>query len=114
MCLGWGGETTVTIQGEHGEGGRNQELALAAALKIAGSKKITIASIGTDGSDGPTDLAGAIVDGYSLERARRAGIDAAECLRMHDSSSAFRRLQDAIRTGDTGTNLMDLMIICVS
>jgi len=109
-----GGETTVTIQGEHGEGGRNQELALAAALKIAGSKRTTIASIGTDGTDGPTDLAGAIVDGYSLERARRAGIDAVECLRMHDSSSAFRRLHDAIRTGDTGTNLMDLMIVYVS
>ena len=109
-----GGETTVTIMGEHGEGGRNQELALAAALKIAGSKKITIASIGTDGSDGPTDIAGAIVDGYSLEDARTARIDVVECLKMHDSSSAFRRLHDAIYTGDTGTNLMDLMIIYVS
>ena len=109
-----GGETTVTIIGKHGEGGRNQELALAAALKIAGSKKITIVSVGTDGTDGPTDIAGAIVDGYSLENATSAGIDLVECLKAHDSSNAFRRLHDAIYTGDTGTNLMDLMIIYVS
>ena len=58
-----GGETTVTLGGDHGEGGRNQELALAAALKISGSKRAVLVSIGTDGTDGPTDIAGAIVDG---------------------------------------------------
>jgi glycerate-2-kinase len=109
-----GGETTVSISGEHGEGGRNQELAMAAALKIGGSKKITIASIGTDGSDGPTDIAGAIVDGYIVDSAARAGIDLFACFKVHDTSNAFRRLQDAIYTGDTGTNLMDLMIVYVS
>jgi len=109
-----GGETTVTIQGKHGEGGRNQELALAAALKIRGSEKITIASLGTDGSDGPNDIAGALVDGYTLGSAERAGIDVAECLRLHDSSKVFRNLHQAIYTGNTGTNLMDLIITCVS
>jgi len=109
-----GGETTVAIKGEHGEGGRNQELALAAALKISGSEKITIASIDTDGTDGPTDIAGAIVDGYTLENAMRAGIDLFEALKMHDSSNVFRKLHDAIYAGDTGTNLMDLMIVYVS
>jgi len=108
------GETTVTIKGEHGEGGRNQELALAAALKIAGSKRITIASIGTDGSDGPTDIAGAIADGYTLENAMRVGIDSLECLKMHDSSNVFRNVNGAIYTGNTGTNLMDLMIVHIS
>lgn len=108
------GETTVTLKGKHGEGGRNQELALAAALKISGSKKISIASIGTDGTDGPTDIAGAIVDGYTFENAARAEIDAWECLRMHNSSNVFRRLNDAIYTGNTGTNLMDLMIVHIS
>jgi glycerate 2-kinase len=108
------GETTVTIKGEHGEGGRNQELALAAALKIAGSKRITVASIDTDGTDGPTDIAGAIVDGYTLENATRARIDPLECLKMHDSSNVFRRVNDAIYTGNTGTNLMDLMIVHIS
>jgi len=109
-----GGETTVTIKGEHGEGGRNQELALATALKIGGSKGITIASIGSDGTDGPTDIAGAVVDGYSSERAARAGVDLFECLKMHDSSKALKRRDDAIYTNNTGTNLMDLVIVYVS
>jgi glycerate 2-kinase len=108
-----GGETTVTLGAEHGEGGRNQELALAAALKIAGSERTTLASIGTDGTDGPTDIAGAIVDGYTLEDANKAGIDLFEHLKMHDSSNVFRKLNDAIYTGNTATNLMDLIIIYV-
>lgn len=108
-----GGETTVTLQEEAGEGGRNQELALGAGLRISGSRRIVIASIGTDGTDGPTDIAGAIVDGYSLERARKAGMDPFELLKKHESSSFFRNLQDAIYTSDTGTNLMDLVVIYV-
>jgi len=109
-----GGETTVNIVGEPGEGGRNQELALAAAWRIAGSERIVLASIGTDGTDGPTDIAGAIVDGYTLDRAGKMGINLPERLKRHDSSPIFRKLSDAIYTENTGTNLMDLMIVCVA
>jgi len=108
-----GGETTVTISGDAGQGGRNQELALAAGMGIAGSTRIVIASIGTDGSDGPTDIAGAIVDASTSDEARRSCIDLSEHLRKHDSSNVFRKLKDAIYTSDTGTNLMDLMIAYV-
>lgn len=108
-----GGETTVTITGEAGEGGRNQELALSAALKIKGSRSVVIASIGTDGSDGPTDIAGAIVDGYTAERAEALGIDLFEELKRHNSSYVFRSLGDAVYTNPTGTNLMDLMLVYV-
>ena len=108
-----GGETTVAITGDHGEGGRNQELALAAALKIAGSKRTVIASMGTDGTDGTSDIAGAIVDGYTLEESKNAGTDLFQHLKRHDSSSVFRKLGDAIYTENTGTNLMDLMLIYV-
>jgi glycerate-2-kinase len=109
-----GGETTVTIQQEPGEGGRNQELALAAALKIAGSGNIVIVSIGTDGTDGPTDIAGAIVDGYTCKRAENARIDLFEELKRHNSSRVFKELQDAVYTNNTKTNLMDLMIAYVA
>jgi len=109
-----GGETTVTIRGAHGEGGRNQELVLAAALKIAGSKRVTITSIGTDGTDGPTDIAGAICDGSTLERSKQANVDPVEALKKHDSSNVFRKLSDAVYTRDTGANLMDLVVIHVS
>lgn len=109
-----GGETTVTIVEEPGEGGRNQEFALAASLKIDGSKKIVIASIGTDGTDGPTDIAGGIVDGYTLERAREKGIDLSENLRSHNSSYVFRKLGNAIFTGPTGTNVMDLRVVVIT
>ncbi len=108
-----GGETTVTITGESGEGGRNQEFALAFALKIAGSKNIVAASIGTDGTDGPTDIAGAIVDGFTIERAKEKGIDVFKELQRHNSAYVFRQLGDAIYTGPTGTNVMDLRVIAV-
>ena len=109
-----GGETTVTIDGLAGEGGRNQELSLAAALKIAGSKRVVIASLGTDGSDGPTNIAGAIVDGYTMSQSQIAGLDLFDRLKKHDSANAFRKLGNAIYTNDTETNLMDLMIVYVS
>jgi glycerate 2-kinase len=109
-----GGETTVTIVGKAGEGGRNQELTLASALKIDGSKNIVIASIGTDGTDGPTNIAGGIVDGYTLQRTREKKIDAFKNLEKHNSSYVFRQLKDAIFTGPTGTNVMDLMLIVVA
>jgi glycerate-2-kinase len=108
-----GGETTVTIVGKPGEGGRNQEFVLAASLKIKGSAKIVIASIGTDGTDGPTDIAGGIVDGHTLERAGEKGLDIFENLKKHNSSYVLRVLEDAIFTGPTGTNVMDLRIIVV-
>jgi glycerate-2-kinase len=105
-----GGETTVRILGQHGEGGRNQEFALAASLKIEGTRKIVIASVGTDGTDGPTDAAGAIADGYSAERAREMKIDEYENLAKHNSYQVFSQLEDAIFTGPTGTNVMDLRL----
>lgn len=108
-----GGETTASIKGEAGQGGRNQEFALAACLEIAGSENTVIASVGTDGNDGGTDVAGAVVDGYSLTNAVKAGIDPVESLQKHDSANVFRRLGDAICTGNTMTNLMDLVIVHV-
>jgi len=81
--------------------------------QLAGSKRIVIASIGTDGSDGPTDIAGAVVDGYTLDEAHNSSIDLSERLRKHDSSNVLRKLKAAIYTNDTRTNLMDLMIVYV-
>jgi glycerate-2-kinase len=109
-----GGETTVTIVGKPGEGGRNQEFALATSLKISGSDRIAIASIGTDGTDGPTDIAGAIVDGHTVKRATEKGIDVYENLTRHNSSFVFRQLGDAILTESTGTNVMDLRLLIIT
>jgi hydroxypyruvate reductase len=106
-CVISGGETTVTILGK-GKGGRNQEFALAAALDIAGLSDTVILSAGTDGTDGPTDAAGAIADGDTVSRSR---VSAEEALRNHDAYPFFRNLKDLIITGSTGTNVMDLHII---
>jgi glycerate 2-kinase len=108
-----GGETTVTISSKAGEGGRNQELALAAGIKISGSKGIVLASVGSDGTDGPTDIAGAVVDGYVLDEARNAGLDLPMELKKHNSSHVVRTLRDAIYLFDTKTNLMDLIVVYV-
>jgi glycerate 2-kinase len=108
-----GGETTVTITGKAGSGGRNQELALAAAAEISGHKGIVLASIGTDGTDGPTDIAGAIVDGYSFDQAQKSGVNIPSELRKHNSAHVFRRLKDAIYVSDTRTNLMDLIVVYI-
>ena len=105
-----GGETTVTVKG-NGKGGRNQELALAAAASIAGYERIVVGSIATDGVDGPTDAAGAIADGTTVKRGKRLGMDAEDYLRKNDSYNYFRRLGDLIMTGPTGTNVNDIMII---
>jgi glycerate 2-kinase len=109
-CLIAGGETTVTIRGD-GRGGRNQELALAAAFSLRGTRDVLLASIGTDGSDGPTDAAGAFVDGATLDRARALGLDAARYLADNDSYTFFDRLGDLIRTGPTNTNVNDLYVL---
>lgn len=111
-CVISGGETTVTIRG-NGLGGRNQEFALAAAIDIDGHPQITIASAGTDGTDGPTDAAGAVADGMTVKRALRSGKHAADYLARNDSYHFFESLHDLILTGPTGTNVMDLRLILV-
>jgi glycerate 2-kinase len=109
-CLIAGGETTVTIRGG-GRGGRNQELALSAAFSLRGVRDVLLASIGTDGSDGPTDAAGAFVDGSTLDRAEALQLDASRHLAENDSYVFFERLGDLIRTGPTNTNVNDLYLL---
>jgi glycerate-2-kinase len=107
-----GGETTVTVTGR-GKGGRNQEIALAAALKMGGLDGGVLASISTDGVDGPTDAAGAIVDGKTLARAAKEGLNPENHLAENDSYNFFAKLEDLIFTGQTGTNVIDVSIIIV-
>lgn len=106
-CLLAGGETVVTLRGE-GKGGRNQEFALAAALALRGTKNIAVLAAGTDGTDGPTDAAGAIVGSLSVARALEQGLNADEFLARNDSYSFFLQTGELLRTGPTGTNVMDL------
>ena len=107
-CLISGGETTVTIKGA-GLGGRNQEFALAAALEIHGLPNVVVFSAGTDGTDGPTDAAGAIADGQTLDR----NPDAARYLDDNDSYRYFQPLGDLVMTGPTNTNVMDVRIMLI-
>ena len=107
-CIITGGETTVTIKGG-GLGGRNQEFVLAAALEIAGLDRVVVFSAGTDGSDGPTDAAGAIADGQTLSRKP----DARAYLEQNDSYHYFEALGDLVMTGPTNTNVMDVRLILV-
>ena len=109
-CIVAGGETTVTIRGR-GRGGRNQELALAAALSLRGLPDVLFASVGTDGSDGPTDAAGAWVDGTTVDRAIALGLDPLAALADNDSYAFFDRLGDLIRTGPTNTNVNDMYLL---
>ncbi len=109
-CVLSGGETTVTLSGS-GKGGRNQELALAAALGIDGLERTAILSAGTDGNDGPTDAAGAFVDGATVTRARAAGLDPRAALDGHDAYPFFQALGDLVITGPTRTNVMDLCLV---
>ena len=104
------GETTVTVSGS-GKGGRNQELALSSATGIRGLPGAVIASMGTDGRDGPTDAAGAMVDGGTIPRLREQGIDPNESLTANDSYHALASSSDLIFTGPTGTNVADLCFI---
>ena len=105
----WGGETTVTVRGK-GTGGRNQELALAAAVRLRQSAKTAVASFGTDGIDGSTKAAGAYADSTTVERARALGLDPRRYLDDNDSNTFFSALGDLITTGPTGTNVNDVMI----
>lgn len=111
-CLLAGGETTVTLQGE-GKGGRNMEFALASAIAMDGKKHVVVLSGGTDGTDGPTDSAGAIADGETLARARAKGLDAVQYLQRNDSYSFFEVLGDLLMTGPTRTNVMDVCLVLV-
>jgi glycerate 2-kinase len=107
-CIITGGETTVTLGGD-GLGGRNQEFVLAAAMRIAGLPNVVILSAGTDGTDGPTDAAGAIADGRTLAR----NPCAPQFLARNDSYHYFEELHDLIKTGPTNTNVMDIHLILV-
>ncbi len=111
-CIVAGGETTVTVVGT-GKGGRAQEFAVAAAREIAGLEKVWIAAVGTDGTDGPTDVAGAVVDGRTLARATRLGVDLDRAMRQNDTYQALRRVRSHVVTGPTGTNVNDLYLLLV-
>jgi glycerate-2-kinase len=108
-----GGETTVTVTGE-GRGGRNQEFALGAATKIGGSHGVVMVALGTDGLDGSTDAAGAVVDGHTIARARSLGLYPEEILARNDTFRFFDRLGDLLMTGPTGTNVNDVAVAVVA
>lgn len=112
-CLLSGGETTVTLKGT-GKGGRNMELALAGALALEGTSGILLLSAGTDGTDGPTDAAGAFADGNTVPRAQHLGLSAEKHLKENDSHPFFKTLDDLLITGPTRTNVMDMQILLVS
>ena len=113
FCLIAGGETTVTITG-NGKGGRNQELALATVNGLKDLESVLLISLATDGEDGPTDAAGAVVTGESARRAEMLGLNAADYLSRNDAYSFFEELGDLIRTGPTGTNVNDLILLFAS
>ena len=103
------GETTLHVQGD-GKGGRNQEFALVAALELEGIERVALLSAGTDGTDGPTDAAGAFADGSLMARAQALGLNPPDMLARNDSHSLFKATGDLLRTGSTGTNVMDLVL----
>src|SRR5581483_8910674 len=111
LALLAGGETVVRVAG-HGKGGRSQEIALA-AMEGLSAQDAALAALGTDGRDGPTDAAGAIVDGRSLARAQALGLDVGAHLEENDSFPVFEALHDLIRTGPTGTNVRDVVVLLV-
>jgi glycerate 2-kinase len=111
FCLIAGGETTVTLRGK-GKGGRNQELALSTVDELNGLENVVLVALATDGDDGPTDAAGAVVTGESAQRAESLGLDVADSLSRNDSYPFFRALGDLLQTGPTGTNVNDLIFLC--
>jgi len=111
FCLIAGGETTVTISGEAGVGGRSQELALSAAIALQGIDGVVLLAAGTDGTDGPTDAAGGIIDGGTIEKARQVGCEALDFMRRHDSYNFLRAAGGLIKTGPTMTNVMDIVLL---
>ncbi|MGD9270986.1 MAG: MOFRL family protein, partial [Syntrophobacterales bacterium] len=111
-CLISGGETTVVVRGQ-GKGGRNQHFALEAALEIEGLQGVCLLCGGTDGTDGPTDAAGAVVDGDTVARALAKKLNPSEFLAENDSYHFFQHLGDLLITGPTNTNVMDLRLVLV-
>jgi glycerate 2-kinase len=109
VALIYGGETTVTVRGA-GTGGRNQELALCAAIAMDGVPGMAVVSLGTDGVDGPTDAAGAVADGDSIGKARAYGLDAHAALAANDAHTFWKSIGGLVRTGPTGTNVMDIIV----
>ena len=105
-----GGETVVHVTGK-GKGGRNQEIALSAARYISGINNAAVFSVGSDGSDGPTDAAGGIVDGRTAELLRQKGIDIPAALSANDSYHALKAAGALIMTGPTGTNVNDVSVV---
>jgi hydroxypyruvate reductase len=110
FCLIAGGETTVTLRG-NGKGGRNQELALAAVEELHGLDNVMLVALATDGEDGPTDAAGAVVTGETFQRGERLGLDAAGYLSRNDAYHFFQKLGDLMGTGPSGTNVNDLVFL---
>ena len=113
LCILAGGETTVTLKGK-GLGGRNQEMALQAAILLDGHPGISMVCVGTDGTDGPTDAAGGVVDGTSAAKARELGLDLAAYLAENDSYHALERIGALLKTGPTRTNVMDMVAVLVA
>jgi hydroxypyruvate reductase len=111
-CVLSGGETTVTITGQ-GLGGRNQEFVLASAMGLNSQEGIVVLSAGTDGTDGPTDAAGAVADSQTIRRAEALDLNPVDSLRNNDAYHFFEKLGDLIMTGPTNTNVMDLRILLV-
>ena len=109
VCV-WGGESTVRLPAQPGIGGRNQQLALGVARLIAGQSDLALLAAGTDGTDGPTEDAGAIVDGDTVARISLGGLDADRCLAAADANAALAVAGDLVHTGPTGTNVGDLVI----
>lgn len=110
FCLLAGGETTVTVCGQ-GKGGRNQELALAAVESLRGEENVMLISFATDGEDGPTDAAGAVVTGESAGRAESLAMASSDFLSRNDAYAFFERLGDLIRSGPSGTNVNDIVLL---
>ncbi len=106
----WGGETTVRLPDNPGQGGRNQQLALAAAAELTGVEGHYFLAAGTDGSDGPTQATGALVDGHTMQRGIQAGFDVQQTLASANAGDFLQASGDLIVTGPTGTNVMDLML----
>ncbi len=111
-CILSGGETTVTLTGD-GQGGRNMEFVLACVHALDGQQGVLLMSAGTDGTDGPTDAAGAMADGATAARARESGLDPEDFLRRNDSYRFFAALDDLLITGPTRTNVMDMRIMLI-
>lgn len=110
FCLIAGGETTVTLRG-NGKGGRNQEVALAAVDELSSIENVLFISLATDGDDGPTDAAGAVVNGESYQRAKKLGMDTSDYLSRNDAYRFFDPLNDLLKPGYTGTNVNDLIFL---